>query len=341
METRREEEKKMEMILQAVAALDICVNSYCLYYAKRTFNTKQVLNHILCIDAILTFLSCLVIFIAYFMETMEESIEYNELKCFLLSSIYFIVPTLFLLYNFITAFIRYKRISTAMNIGNWKTEDELIRAVNTILMATSLVLFLIILIDTQLDFSMIGYFDQCLENTAGNTSIGSFLTLTLRNIIVLCTVYFDLKCLRLVRSCRNQLSESNFQFPQHAAHRHILYEIPMRATIINGCLMLTAIFVGPMVITSGEEFKILSKSYLFIFLVKTPLMILLTFRVNVATARVDQDEERERLRQVEVAEAQQKRIDRLTRNINHQVTNSEILPRVIQVAEVPDTICHF
>ena len=43
METRREEEKKMEMILQAVAALDICVNSYCLYYAKRTFNTKQVL----------------------------------------------------------------------------------------------------------------------------------------------------------------------------------------------------------------------------------------------------------------------------------------------------------
>ena len=156
------------MILQAVAALDICVNSYCLYYAKRTFNTKQVLNHILCIDAILTFLSCLVIFIAYFLETMEESIEYNELKCFLLSSIYFIVPTLFLLCNFIAAFVRYKRVSTAMNNKNWKTEAELIRSTNRILLGTFLVLFLTFLIDTQFDFGMIGYFDLCLENTTGN-----------------------------------------------------------------------------------------------------------------------------------------------------------------------------
>ena len=320
----------MEKILQAIAVLDVCVNSYCLYYVKRTFNTQQVLNHILCIDAILTVLSCLVIFFAYFVKT----------KCYLLSSIYFILPTLILLYIFITAFIRYKRVSTAMTNKNWKTEAELIRSTNRILLGTFLVLFLTFLIDTQFDFGMIGYLDQCLENTTGNASNGSFLIFTVRHIIVSCTVYFDLKCLLLVRSYRNQISESIFQFSQHE-HRHILYEIPMRATIINGCLMLTAIFVGPMVITSGEEFKILSKSYLFIFLVKTPLMILLTFRVNAATARVDQDEERERLRQVEVAEAQQKRIDRLTRNINHQVTNSEILPRVIQVAEVPDTICHF
>ena len=54
METGREEYQKMENILQAVAILDVCVNSYCFYYVKRTFNTKQVLNYILFIDAILT-----------------------------------------------------------------------------------------------------------------------------------------------------------------------------------------------------------------------------------------------------------------------------------------------
>ena len=51
-------------------------------YAKKTFNTKQVLNHILCIDAILTVVSCLAIFLAYFMETTE----YNDSRCYLLSS---------------------------------------------------------------------------------------------------------------------------------------------------------------------------------------------------------------------------------------------------------------
>ena len=78
MDTWREAYQKMEKILQAVAVLDVCVNSYCLYYVKRTFNTKQVLNHILFIDAILTVLSCLVIFFAYFMEA----------KCYLLSLIH-------------------------------------------------------------------------------------------------------------------------------------------------------------------------------------------------------------------------------------------------------------
>ena len=300
----------MKKILQAIAVLDVCVNSYCLYYVKRTFNTQQVLNHILCIDAILTVLSCLDIFFAYFVET----------KCYLLSSIYFILPTLILLYIFITAFIRYKRVSTAMTNKNWKTEAELIRSTNTILLATFLVLFLTFLIDTQFDFFIIGDFHQCLANTTGNVSNGSFLILiSSDNIIILCTVYFDLKCLRLVRSCRNQLSESNFQFPQqHAAHRHILYEIPMRATIINSSYLLMTVIMAPIIVTYGEEFKIASILILISLLIKTPIMIMLTFRVNAKTARVNKEEEREWKRQVEIEEAKQKKADRLARRINDE-----------------------
>ena len=323
----------MEKILQAIAVLDVCVNSYCLYYVKRTFNTQQVLNHILCIDAILTVLSCLDIFFAYFVET----------KCYLLSSIYFILPTLILLYIFITAFIRYKRVSTAMNNKNWKTEAELIRSTNTILLATFLVLFLTFLIDTQFDFFIIGYFHQCLANTTGNVSNGSFLIFTVRHIIVSCTVYFDLKCLLLVRSYRNQISESIFQFSQHE-HRHILYEIPMRATIINSSYLLMTVIMAPIIVTYGEEFKIASVLILISLLIKTPIMIMLTFRVNAKTARVNKEEEREWKRQVEIEEAKQKKADRLARRINDEdaaTQVSPVLPNVIHVAEAPDSVCHF
>ena len=323
---------EMEMILQAVAVLDVCVNSYCIYYVKRTFNDKQVLNHILCIDAILTVLSCLVIFFTYFMET-------NDFKCYLLSSIYFIVPTLFLTYNFITAFIRYKRVSMAMNNKNWKTEAELIKSTNMILLTTFLVLFLTYLIDTRMDFGMIVYFDQCIGNTP-DTSDGSILILIVRHSIVLCTICFDLKCLQLVRSFRNQANESNFQFPKRE-HRHILYEIPLRATIINGCFIITAVIMAPFVITSGKESKILGAFILTFSLIKTPIMILLTFRVNAATARVDLDEERERKRQVEIDEARQKQAERLARRENNEIATIQVLPVLPNVAEASDFLCHL
>ena len=337
METGREEYQKMENILQAVAILDVCVNSYCFYYVKRTFNTEQVLNYILFFDAILTVLTSLIIFFAYFMEA-------NDFKCYLLSMIYFIVPTLFLTYNFITAFVRYKRVSMAMNNKNWKSDAELIKSTNAILLATFFVLILAFLIDTLMDFGMIVYFDQCLGN-ATDTSDGSLLILIVRHSIVLCTICFDLKCLQLVRSFRNQADESNFQFPQRE-HRHILYEIPMRATIINGCFILTAVVMGPFVITSGKEFKILGAFILTFSLIKTPIMILLTFRVNATTARVDQDEERERKRQVEIEEARQKQANRLARRMKMEVETTRAsplpaLPNLIHVAEAPFTSCHF
>ena len=332
MDTRREAYQKMEKILQAVAVLDVCVNSYCLYYVKRTFNIKQVLNHILFIDAILTVLSCLVIFFAYFMEA----------KCYLLSLIHFILPTLVLLYNFITAFVRYKRVYTVMNNENWKTDAELIKSTNIILLATFLVLFLTSLIDTQMNFGINGYFVQCLENTT-NISNGSFLLFGVRIFILISTVYIDSKCLRLIRLCRNHIIGSLIQFSKHE-HHHILYEIPMRATIINGIHFFIIVSLAPIIFTSHERFKIASIAILLLLLTKTPIMILLTFRVNATTARVDQDEERERKRQVEIEEARQKQANRLAKRMKTEVETIQtlpILPNLIHVAEAPFTSCHF
>ena len=332
METGREGFQKMEKILQAVAVLDVCVNSYCLYYVKRTFNTKQVLNHILFIDAILTVLSCLVIFFAYFMEA----------KCYLLSLIHFTMPTLILSYNFITAFVRYKRVLTVMTNENWKTDAELITSTNTILLATFLFLFLIFLIDTQMNFGMISSFVQCLENTT-NISKRSLLLFGIRIFIVLCTIYIDSKCLRLIRSCRNHIIGPLIQFSQHE-HRHILYEIPMRATIINAIHLIIMVILAPIILTSHERFKIASIAILLLLLTKTPIMILLTFRVNATTARVDQDEEREKKRQVEIEEARQKQANRLARRMKTEVETIQTLPtlpNLIHVAEAPFNVCHF
>ena len=227
----------------------------------------------------------------------------------------------------------------AMNNKSWKTDAELIKSTNAILLATFVVLILTFLIDTLMDFGMIVYFNKCLGNTPDNSD-GSFLILIVRHSIVLCTICFDLKCLQLVRTFRNQANESNFHFPKRE-HRHILYEIPMRATIINGCFVVTAVIMGPFVITSEKEFEILGVFILTFSLIKTPIMILLTFRVNAATARVDLDEERERKRQVEIEEARQKQAERLARRENNEIATIQVLPVLPNVAEASDFLCHL
>ena len=102
------------------------------------------------------------------------------------------------------------------------------------------------------------------------------------------------------------------------------------------------VIMAPIIITYGEEFKI--ASILILILIKTPIMIMLTFRVNAKTARVNKEEEREWKRQVEIEEAKQKKADRLARRINDEdaaTQVSPVLPNVIHVAEAPDSVCHF
>ena len=116
----------------------------------------------------------------------------------------------------------------------------------------------------------------------------------------------------------------------------------MRATIINSSYLLMTVIMAPIIVTYGEEFKI--ASILILILIKTPIMIMLTFRVNAKTARVNKEEEREWKRQVEIEEAKQKKADRLARRINDEdaaTQVSPVLPNVIHVAEVPDSVCHF
>ena len=104
------------------------------------------------------------------------------------------------------------------------------------------------------------------------------------------------------------------------------------------------VIMAPIIITYGEEFKIASVLILISLLIKTPLMVMLTFRVNAKTARVNKAEEREWKRQVEIEEAKQKKADRLARRINDEdaaTQVSPVLPNVIHVAEAPDSVCHF
>ena len=70
-------------------------------------------------------------------------------------------------------------------------------------------------------------------------------------------------------------------------------------------------------------------------------MILLTFRVNAATARVDLDEERERKRQIEIDEARQKQAERLARRENNEIATIQVLPVLPNVAEASDFLCHL
>ena len=52
----------IEWVIAVLAFICVCTNSYCLYYVIKTFNLKQCLNYIMCIDSSVAAISSGMIF---------------------------------------------------------------------------------------------------------------------------------------------------------------------------------------------------------------------------------------------------------------------------------------
>ena len=57
--------KEIEWAIEILAVLDLCINMYCFIYVIKTFNTKNCINYIMCIDSIMSAISSLVVIIFY------------------------------------------------------------------------------------------------------------------------------------------------------------------------------------------------------------------------------------------------------------------------------------
>ena len=90
----------LEVSIKALSLLSIGTNSYCLYYSINTFDCRQSLNFIMSFDAGLAVFSSLLILITSIVS--EVSAWKCEIEFFGMQ----IIPQLFCVYLFISAYIR-------------------------------------------------------------------------------------------------------------------------------------------------------------------------------------------------------------------------------------------
>ena len=293
--------KAIEWVIEALAVLDLGVNLYCLLYVIKTFNTKHCLNYIMCIDSTVSAISSLIILIFYAIGLK------NSWTCTTITLALLIVPNLMVVYHFIKAYIRYKRVSTSLNNQTWKTEKELIQDTNKALSLTTVLLLIMVITDAIFEMRWFAAYNHCIGITNKMAWMGIWAHLV-RVLIILTTMYLDIKCLKLVRKIRNHPLQSDQRTQEQ---RHVLHEIPMRSTLLNFIMILILLVTISIGLQGGEHLTTGTIGLLVALLIKSPVSVFWTVRVNETNARIDKDKERESRRKLEVEEALKKREQRM------------------------------
>ena len=293
--------KAIEWVIEALAVLDLGVNLYCLLYVIKTFNTKHCLNYIMCIDSTVSAISSLIILIFYAIGLK------NSWTCTTITLALLIVPNLMVVYHFIKAYIRYKRVSTSLNNETWKTEKELIQDTNKALSLTTVLLLIMVITDAIFEMRWFAAYNHCIGITNKMAWMGIWAHLV-RVLIILTTMYLDIKCLKLVRKIRNHPLQSDQRTQEQ---RHVLHEIPMRSTLLNFIMILILLVTISIGLQGGEHLTTGTIGLLVALLIKSPVSVFWTVRVNETNARIDKDKERESRRKLEVEEASKKREQRM------------------------------
>ena len=293
--------KAIEWVIEALAVLDLGVNLYCLLYVIKTFNTKHCLNYIMCIDSTVSAISSLIILIFYAIGLK------NSWTCTTITLALLIVPNLMVVYHFIKAYIRYKRVSTSLNNETWKTEKELIQDTNKALSLTTVLLLIMVITDAIFEMRWFAAYNHCIGITNKMAWMGIWAHLV-RVLIILTTMYLDIKCLKLVRKIRNHPLQSDQRTQEQ---RHVLHEIPMRSTLLNFIMILILLVTISIGLQGGEHLTTGTMGLLVALLIKSPVSVFWTVRVNETNARIDKDKERESRRKLEVEEASKKREQRM------------------------------
>ena len=295
-----------EWAIEALAVLDFCINMYCFFYVVKTFNTKNCINYILCIDSIMSVISSLIVIIFYAIGLK------NSWTCTTVTVAILTVPAMMVVYHFIKAYIRFKRVSTSLNHETWKTEKELIQDTNKALSLTAILLLIIFITNAIFDMRWITIYNHCTGVTKEISWMGISTHLA-QVMIIIATIHLDIKCLKLVRRIRNHPNPTvNVQSNQQGTQerRHLLHEIPMRSTILNIGLILDYLVTLTIGSHSGESLTSATIGVLVMSLIKTPVSVFWTVRVNEVNARIDKDKDREQRRQLEVQEALKNREQR-------------------------------
>ena len=299
--------KEIDWFIEALAVLDFSINMYCFIYVIKTFNTKHCLNYIMCIDSSVSAISSLVVIVFYAIGLK------NIWTCTLVTIDVLMVPTLMAVYQFTTANIRYKRVLTSMNHETWKTEKELIQDTNKALSLTAILFLIMVIIDVIFDMRGLSVYSYCMGITNEVAWMGILFQL-MRFGMIIATMSLDIKCLKLVQKIRNhpnpQWCSSHQSHHCTLTHRHVLYEIPMQSTILNFGFIFIAMVTSIVAFQVSDDSPVITIGVLVVLLIKSPVSVFLTVRVNETNARIDKAKNREQRRRLEIEDALKKRDQR-------------------------------
>ena len=326
--------KKMEvegwitLTIEVLALLAFCVNAYCFYYVIKTFNIKQCLNHVMCIDSSSTAIASILIFVFY-----AAGLR-NSWMCAELTFAATNAPNLTVVCNYITAYIRYKRVLTSMNNQTWKTEKELMNQTNKALLFATILWLVVVAATAIFETKWLGIYNHCIDENAGVIAWVGIILRLVRISIIIYTIVIDIKCLKLVRRIMNHPNPAANNQLSSEEQRHSINEIPMRSTILNlGYVLLTMTALPIMIAHQVKTIEAGTIGLLIILMLQTPVTVFWTIRVNDVNARVDEEAAKEQRRQLEIEEALKKREER--RKLQAQPLQVQDL----EANEIQETVC--
>ena len=190
---------------------------------------------------------------------------------------------------------RYKRLSLNSPNG-WKNEITLISYVKTIFICLILYHYATQIINVTFDLKIFNVYNICIgSKDEHHPSLNGILIMFPMMIVVLITAALDIKCYIIVKN-----------------HSNVVDDLSLRTSIVSISLMFPYIF-GSLVILNLFDLDNLSRYFVVMFIcvflsiIRNPIILLFTFRVNERNRQVDLMEEREKKRQIEINFALKKR----------------------------------
>ena len=197
--------------VSCLAAGSFISNLATFIYTKKTFDTTQSIYYILTLDSGITWMGSLLFLSVY---ALQEYYSSNPIIC---STIWFtltVQPATFPMMNFLTSFIRYKKIEASMVIKNWLPDKAIIKKAN-VTVCTCLVFPLIeVTANAVFHLKISAVYSDCMneENQFINTFVPLILNTIPAIILILITAAYDLKSLQYVREFRRATRVSTISY---------------------------------------------------------------------------------------------------------------------------------
>ena len=276
-------------------------------YTKNTFDTNQSIYYILALDSGMTSISSLVYLLIY---VYQEFLSSNGFICSIFMFSMLVPFTTFPVLNFLTSYIKYKKIEASMLIKTWISEKTIIKKTKVTMCACLIFALAEVTGNAVMNLQMSPMYSDCMNqmNQSTNSFVFVILNVVPANIVILITAAYDIKSLLHVRKFRRTSpSTSNEQ-------RTLMQETPFRSSIINLVCVIAGFVLSSVFLDNDDNdtnleakwSKVASMVFLHLML-KNPLIVLWTVRVYQANMHINQSEEKERKRQIEIKEAQKRR----------------------------------